>query len=289
MLVLSRRATESIRFPQLGISVSIVSVKGCRVQVGIDAPAEIKIIRNELDSSSQTGPKPNALLAEGCVERHALGGPSKQQQHEFKNRLNQATLGLHLAQKQLAAGLSDAASKTLATALARLSELESAASVVTAKDAKTPRQSVFATRPEVEPSVSRVTDQVSNQPPEHIDILLIEDNPNEQALLRTLLEMEGYRVLTANNGLEAMNVMQRITPKYVLLDMMMPQCDGPETLSRMQSLPSAGEYSVFAVSATSPDSLGLTIGVSGFDDWFSKPLDAQKLIGRMRERVESAC
>jgi carbon storage regulator CsrA len=281
MLVLSRRATESIRFPQLGISVSIVSVKGSRVQVGIDAPSEIKIIRKELESATQPESWPTAHTGKAVENRPASVGRSEQEQHEFKNRLNQATLGLHLAQKQLAAGSPNAASKTLSTALARLTELEAVAVVVKTSDAESLRHPVPATRPEVEPRVNHVDDQSD----ECVDILLIEDNQNEQALLRTLLEMEGYRVRTANNGLEAMNVMQHITPKCVLLDMMMPECDGPETLSRMQALPSAGEYSVFAVSATSPDSLGLTVGTSGFDDWFSKPLDAQKLIDRMRERV----
>ena len=50
MLILSRRPTETIRFPSLGISVSIVSVKGSRVQVGIDAPPAIQVIRSELES-----------------------------------------------------------------------------------------------------------------------------------------------------------------------------------------------------------------------------------------------
>lgn len=54
MLVLSRKSSETIRFPQLGISVEILSVKGSRVQVGIAAPPEIQVLRKELEPASHS-------------------------------------------------------------------------------------------------------------------------------------------------------------------------------------------------------------------------------------------
>jgi CheY-like chemotaxis protein len=119
--------------------------------------------------------------------------------------------------------------------------------------------------------------------------LLVEDDQNEQALLRTLLEMEGYRVHTASNGNEALQCLEQITPQFVLLDMMMPECDGPTTLERMRAIPNFGDLPIFAVSGTSPESVGLSIGTDGVSDWFPKPLNAPRLVRHMRERIASLC
>jgi carbon storage regulator len=48
MLVLTRRVNESVVFPGLGITVRVLSVKGTRVRIGIEAPAEVAVLREEL-------------------------------------------------------------------------------------------------------------------------------------------------------------------------------------------------------------------------------------------------
>jgi carbon storage regulator CsrA len=278
MLVLSRRPNETILFPQLGISVSIVSVKGNRVQVGVDAPSSIQVLRKELESTIEA--------SHLRVDQH----PSDKERHNFRNRLNQATLRLHLAQKQLADGQSKAADDSLASALTRLVELEKEVA-----ERNTPRT-------EAVPSAILPTNGASASKSEHdsrspsrgaasssIDVLLVEDDQNEQALLRTLLEMEGYRVHTASNGNEAMRCLELMTPRCVLLDMMMPECDGPETLERMRANPKFGDVPIFAVSGTSPESVGLSIGMDGVSDWFPKPLNAPKLVKHMRNQIASLC
>jgi two-component system, OmpR family, response regulator len=282
MLVLSRRPSETILFPQLGISVSIVSVKGSRVQVGVEAPSEIQVLRKELESTAETIPDERNMRR------------SFQEKHDFRNRLNQATLGLHLAQKQLAAGQANAADASLASALTRLIELEEE---VTARGTN---NSVAA--PTATASTNGSSAGSSSSSSEHatritskrdsssrIDVLLVEDDQNEQALLRTLLEMEGYRVYTASNGNEALQCLEQITPQCVLLDMMMPECDGPETLERMRAMPNFGDLPIFAVSGTSPESVGLSIGTDGVSDWFPKPLNAPRLVKHMRERIACLC
>ena len=120
-------------------------------------------------------------------------------------------------------------------------------------------------------------------------ILLVEDDQNEQALLRGILEMEGYRVQTASNGHEALACLRRCTPRFVLLDMMMPECNGRETLQRIRQVSAWQHLPVFAVSGSSPDSLGLPIGNASVDDWFPKPLNAPHLLRFMRERVADLC
>ena len=303
MLVLSRRANETIRFPQLGISVSIVSVKGNRVQVGVDAPPDIQVLRKELESATITNSKakdfafgrmPNFQESQPCNARA---------QHEFKNRLNRATLGLHLAQRQLNAGQTQAAQKTLSIALARLLELEKASAPGNASELKAVGSAMDAPQASLPYVIAKPIDTAKSigtsdtttmtlslgNSPDPVDILLVEDDQNEQALMRTLLEMEGYRVHTANNGIEAMKCLEHISPQCVLLDMMMPECNGPETLGRLRSNPSFDALPVFAVSGTSPESMGVAIGTDGVDDWFPKPLNAPRLVQHMRQRIASGC
>lgn len=303
MLVLSRRANETIRFPQLGISVSIVSVKGNRVQVGVDAPPNIQVLRKELESAAVTHSNAADSSSSQIANNQEPHFGAAKKQHDFKNRLNHATLGLHLAQRQLDAGQSEAAQKTLSIALARLMELEKAVatgnasesslidSVAKAKLAAAPNRSYkpTGTAKSLEISDTMTTTLSSDGSAGPIDILLVEDDQNERALMRTLLEMEGYRVHTASNGIEAMKCLERVSPQCVLLDMMMPECDGPETLERLRAIPSFDELPVFAVSGTSPESMGVAIGTDGVDDWFPKPLNAPRLVQHMRRRIFSTC
>lgn len=275
MLVLSRRPNETILFPQLGISISIVSVKGSRVQVGVEAPPEVQVLRKELESTGKMAPDGGNMHRPG------------QEKHDFRNRLNQATLGLHLAQKQLAAGQANAADASLASALARLTELEEEViSRGTNKSVAVPASAKSSSATSSE-DASQPTSKRSSLG--RIDVLLVEDDQNEQVLLRTLLEMEGYRVHTASNGKEALRCLEQITPQCVLLDMMMPKCDGPETLERMRAMPNFGDLPVFAVSGTSPESVGLSVGSDGVSDWFPKPLNAPGLVKHMRERFADLC
>lgn len=280
MLILSRRPTEAINFPQLRISVSIVSVKGNRVQVGIDAPPEIRVLRHELEPNSAD----RAEVFKGLAGSPQSPGLTARATHEFRNRLNKATLGLHLAQKQLEAGLVESADKSLTMALSRLAELENTVLPVSAPNDSASLGLESSAGDNRQPQQNG-RNRVEKEKPQAIDVLLVEDDQNEQALLRGLLEMEGYQVHTAGNGHEALACLQRVTPRFVLLDMMMPECDGLETLQRIRHVPALQHVPIFAVSGSSPDSIGLSIGSDGVDDWFPKPLNAPRLVQHMRDRV----
>src|SRR3982751_781823 len=68
-------------------------------------------------------------------------------------------------------------------------------------------------------------------------ILIVDDEPTMLRYLRTLLEVEGYRVETATNGAEAMQRLQQTpTPDLLLLDVLMPVMDGLQTLEQVRQL-----------------------------------------------------
>jgi CheY-like chemotaxis protein len=65
-------------------------------------------------------------------------------------------------------------------------------------------------------------------------ILVVDDEKNIRLLYKAELEDEGYKVLTASNGLEALDVLKQETVDLVLLDIKMPEMDGPEFLRHIR-------------------------------------------------------
>jgi len=119
--------------------------------------------------------------------------------------------------------------------------------------------------------------------------LVVEDNMNESHLLAEILRMSGYAVETARDGLEALESLQKHRPDVVLLDMNMPRCDGPTALASIRANPDWRGLRVFAVSGCSQQEVGSSIGETGIERWFQKPVDPEVLLGAMNERKESRC
>ena len=69
MLVLSRKAEETIEFPELGISIEVIRVKGSAVRVGIKAPDSVRVLRGELTSIVNEFQEPSAALQAPSMPR----------------------------------------------------------------------------------------------------------------------------------------------------------------------------------------------------------------------------
>jgi len=119
-------------------------------------------------------------------------------------------------------------------------------------------------------------------------ILIAEDSPADRMLLATIVGRQGYRVLTAGNGLEAIMIFARERPHMVLMDALMPVMDGFEAARRIKQM--AGEELVpiiFLTSLTESEALVQCLDAGG-DDFLAKPynrviLDAKiKAMDRLR-------
>jgi CheY-like chemotaxis protein len=109
-------------------------------------------------------------------------------------------------------------------------------------------------------------------------ILVCDDDPVILRLLQVNLELEGYDVLTAQNGEEALGIATEQKPDLVILDIMMPKLDGYQTAERLKGQDSTKGIPVVFVSAKAQVSdieRGKSYGVA---DYLTKPFDPSDLL-----------
>jgi two-component system, OmpR family, KDP operon response regulator KdpE len=117
-------------------------------------------------------------------------------------------------------------------------------------------------------------------------ILVVDDEPRIRRFVRMNLELEGYEVYEADNGLDALNKVREDLPDLVLMDVMMPNLDGFETLARVREFSSVPVIML----TVKGDEEDLTHGLDlGADDYITKPFSPRVLSSRIRavlRRVE---
>jgi class 3 adenylate cyclase/CheY-like chemotaxis protein/HPt (histidine-containing phosphotransfer) domain-containing protein len=118
--------------------------------------------------------------------------------------------------------------------------------------------------------------------PATVKILVVDDQPYDILLVSTYLREEGYQVLTAHSGQEALKLLQTETPNIILSDVMMPGMNGFQLCERIK----ANEYNLLTpiVLITSLDGQQDRIqGIqAGADEFLSKPIHREELIARVR-------
>jgi len=113
-------------------------------------------------------------------------------------------------------------------------------------------------------------------------ILVVDDVPDNVEILQMRLESQGYEVVTARDGVEALEKTRELLPDLVLLDIMMPKMDGIETVKRLKADTSLPFIPVILVTAKS-DGADVVAGLeSGGDDYLTKPVDHAALSARVR-------
>lgn len=256
MLVLSRGKNDKVVFPTLGISVEILRVAGNKVRLGIDAPKDVPVHRHEVVARSNGSGVPASSDNAGIREYS----------HKIKNRLQSASLALHVLQRKLELGKAIEMEVDILNILEELKSLEK----------------------ELQPSpLHEVKSAISSGP----RALVVEDDDNERELLSGYLDMSGFEVDTAADGMQAMvRLAKEERPDVVLLDMRMPRLDGKQTITAIRSNPNYEGLKVFAVSGTPQSEMNVEVSETGVDRWFEKPLDPSKLVTAIKDELCSdAC
>ncbi|WP_372839511.1 phosphate regulon transcriptional regulator PhoB [Phaeovulum sp.] len=113
-------------------------------------------------------------------------------------------------------------------------------------------------------------------------VLLVEDEPAQRELLAYNLAAEGYDVLTASQGEEALTLVGEQAPDIVVLDWMMPRVSGLEVCRRLKARSATRDVPVLMLSARS-DEVDMVRGLeTGADDYVAKPYALAELMARIR-------
>ena len=110
-------------------------------------------------------------------------------------------------------------------------------------------------------------------------ILIIEDDSNIRELLRLYLSQEGYKIETAQDGLEGLRAFKAHEPDLILLDLMMPVMDGTQVIKEVRAVSKVPVIMLTAKGETFDKVAGLDLGA---DDYITKPFETRELIARIR-------
>ena len=110
-------------------------------------------------------------------------------------------------------------------------------------------------------------------------ILVVDDKANVRTLVRDYLTEEGFRVVTADNGRNALYVARHEKPDLILLDIMMPEMDGFEFIRAYRKESDTPIILLTARLEESDKVVGLELGA---DDYVTKPFGMRELVARIR-------
>lgn len=123
--------------------------------------------------------------------------------------------------------------------------------------------------------------------PESHSILIVDDSPANRRLYGWILGRAGFRVLTATDGVDALEQLARHRPSLVLLDFWMPRLDGVDVLRRLRS--DHGSWNlpvVMLTSSSSPDDIDKALE-AGANDYITKPVNGRLLVNRVRSLIQA--
>lgn len=272
MLVLSRKEDQTIIFPNLGISIEVVKVQGNKVSLGVEAPKEIRVLRGELQSQTDSARDDSVAVFQTLAQLIDIVDPAAR--HELRNRLNTARLSVYVAQRQIEMGGSEEAQKLLVIAVEALYQLNK---MFDSNLGNETLDSVIESRPKYEVGTGRLM---------NCKVLVVEDNDNERELLAGVLEMAGCEVFSVADGKEAIEFIEMHgQPDVILMDMNMPRLNGPETIAEIRKKVPGDRLPIFGVSGMTQAEVNIPVSDRGLTGWFTKPVNPNQLVRYLQQQL----
>jgi len=113
-------------------------------------------------------------------------------------------------------------------------------------------------------------------------ILLVDDEPNLRELLRHMLELGGFEVVEAEDGLDALEKMKTILPDVMILDVMMPHMDGVTVCKKLRAMPKFAKLPIIMLSGKTQHKAVQEGLAAGANQYLCKPITVNELINSVR-------
>lgn len=114
-----------------------------------------------------------------------------------------------------------------------------------------------------------------------IKVLVVDDEPDIVEILTYNLQKEGYKVASANDGIQAVKIAAKFKPEIILLDIMMPNQDGVETCRQIREIEELKNTFILFLTARSEEYSEVAAFEVGADDYINKPIKPRALISRI--------
>lgn len=116
----------------------------------------------------------------------------------------------------------------------------------------------------------------------NLKILLVDDEPDILEIVGYNLEKEGFEIITAKNGIEAVKKAEKELPHLIIMDVMMPEMDGMEACERIRKNPDLSKTVVAFLTARSEDYSQVAGFEVGADDYITKPIKPKLLVSKVK-------
>lgn len=115
-----------------------------------------------------------------------------------------------------------------------------------------------------------------------IKILLVDDEPDILEIVGYNLSQEGYQIVTAVNGKEAIAKAKKELPQLIIMDVMMPEMDGMEACENIRKIPELSNVIIAFLTARSEDYSQVAGFDAGADDYIAKPIKPKLLVSKVK-------
>ena len=115
-----------------------------------------------------------------------------------------------------------------------------------------------------------------------IKILLVDDEQDILEIVGYNLEQEGYQIITASNGKEAVSKAKKETPHLIIMDVMMPEMDGMEACENIRKIPELNSIIITFLTARNEDYSQVAGFDAGADDYITKPIKPKLLVSKVK-------
>ncbi len=116
----------------------------------------------------------------------------------------------------------------------------------------------------------------------NIKILLVDDEPDILEIVGYNLSNEGYQIIKANNGKEAIRLAKKELPHLIIMDVMMPEMDGMEACENIRKIPELQNVIITFLSARNEDYSQVAAFDAGADDYIAKPIKPKLLVSKVK-------